>query len=87
MAMIDAQVLRERVLEMSRTAYSIGNRGRALAYDRVLELIDDLEEVEERRATLACSDRAQVASLSPASAVPAPVLSAASLPWDPLDRD
>lgn len=85
--MIDAQALRERVLEMSRTAYSIGNRGRALAYDRVLELIDDLEEVEERRATPASSDRAQVASLAPASAVPAPALSAASLPWDPLDRD
>jgi hypothetical protein len=84
--MIDAQALRERVLEMSRTAYSLGNRGRALAFDRVLELIDDLEEVEERRATPASSDRAQVAALGPASAVPAPALAAASMPWDPSQR-
>lgn len=83
--MIDAQALRERVLEMSRTAYSIGNRGRALAYDRVLELIDDLEEVEERRATSSSSDRAQVASLA-APASPSS-LAWASLPWDPLRQD
>jgi len=80
-AVIDAQKLRERVLEMSRTAYSIGNRGRALAYDRVLELIDDLEEdVTQPSASPAqawppasAADRVQVASLA-----------ASSMPWDPL---
>ena len=81
MAVIDAQKLRERVLEMSRTAYSIGNRGRALAYDRVLELIDDLEEdVTQPSASPAqawppasAADRVQVASLA-----------ASAMPWDPL---
>jgi hypothetical protein len=84
MAMIDAKKLRERVLEMSRTAYSIGNRGRALAYDRVLELIDDLEEdVTQPSASPAqpwppasFADRVQVASLV-----------SASLPWDPVRDD
>jgi hypothetical protein len=84
MAMIDAQALRERVLEMSRTAYSLGNRGRALAFDRVLELIDDLEETAER-STPPGSDRAQVASLA-APASPSS-LAWASLPWDPLRQD
>lgn len=81
MAVIDAQKLRERVLEMSRTAYSIGNRGRALAYDRVLELIDDLEEQTIPAAAppgtawppASAEDRVQVASLA-----------ASAMPWDPF---
>ena len=80
MALIDANALRARIVEMERTAYSLGNRGRALAYNRVLEVIDDLEEQTIPAAAppapawppASAADRVQVASLS-----------AASMPWDP----
>ena len=80
MALIDANALRARIVEMERTAYSLGNRGRALAYNRVLEVIDDLEEQAIPAATppapawppASAADRVQVASIS-----------AASMPWDP----
>ena len=80
MAVIDANALRARIVEMERTAYSLGNRGRALAYNRVLEVIDDLEEQaipssappSQAWPPASAADRVQVASLS-----------AASMPWDP----
>jgi len=80
-ALIDANALRARIVEMERTAYSLGNRGRALAYNRVLEVIDDLEEQSIPAATppatawppASAADRVQVASLA-----------ASSMPWDPL---
>jgi len=79
-ALIDANALRARIVEMERTAYSLGNRGRALAYNRVLEVIDDLEEQTipspappaQPWPPASAADRVQVASLS-----------AASMPWDP----
>ena len=81
MALIDANALRARIVEMERTAYSLGNRGRALAYNRVLEVIDDLEEHASPPAAPASpawppassADRVQVASLA-----------ASEMPWDPL---
>jgi len=80
-ALIDANALRARIVEMERTAYSLGNRGRALAYNRVLEVIDDLEEQAIPAAAspaqawppASAADRVQVASLA-----------ASAMPWDPL---